>query len=129
VPIVIAVLALLAPASASAAPATNNAKLFFTQLAEQRLKPAPLVPTTAPSSLSPIGESIATFDQPHGYYIRLADRQRGRPHALVELLAGQYPSARAAVHAYRGGGFRPRSTVVRGKRGFLLTHKRDRALV
>jgi hypothetical protein len=126
VALVVAALMLLAPASASA---TNNAQFFFTHLAEQRLRPAPLVPTTAPRALSPVAESIETFDLPHGYDIQMAAPERGRPTALVGLQAGQYRTAGRALHTFRGAGFRTRSMRVRGRRGYLLTHGRDRVLL
>jgi len=59
----------------------------------------------------------------------MAAVRRGRLYALVALQGGQYPSTRIAVRRFRGAGFRPRSTAVRGRRGFLLTRRRDRVLL
>ena len=126
VALAIAMLALAAPASASADAATQ---VFFEQLAEQKLKPAPLVPTTGPRSLSPAGDFISTFDQPRGYLIRMGAQRRGRLVALVDLVGGQYPSVGKALRAFRDSALRRRPTVIRGKRGYVLTNRRARVLI
>ena len=120
----VAALSLVAPCSAAA-----DVQTLFQSLADQQLRSAPLVPTTAPPSLSPIGDFIETFDQRRGYGIRMVAAKRGRLYAIVTLQGGQYPSVRRALRAFKSSKFRVRSTVIRGRRGYLLKRARDRALL
>jgi hypothetical protein len=104
--------------------------VLLRELAEQRLRPAPLVPTTAPRSLSPVGDFVDTFDTSAGYGIVMGAIRRGRLYALVSLSGGAYPSARVARRTLREAGFRARSTRIRGRRGYLFTiTRRARALL
>ena len=120
----VAAVMLVAPSSASA-----DMQALFQRLADQRLNPAPLVPTTAPRSLSPIGDFIATFDVPKGYGIQMAAARRGRLHAFIGLSGGAYPSTRSALRTFRRAGYRTRSTRIRRLRGYLLTRRSDRVLL
>ena len=122
----IGALTLAAPAPAAA---SASVQPLFQSLAGQRLSPAPLVPTTAPRSLSPIEDFIETFDAPRGYGVRMAAARRGRLYAIVALQGGQYPTTRNALRGFKRAGFRARSTRVRARRGYLLTRRRDRALL
>ena len=119
-----ATVTLIAPSSASA-----DMQALFQRLADQRLSPAPLVPTTAPRSLSPIGDFIATFDAPRGYGIQMAAARRGRLHAFVGLSGDAYPSTRSALRSLRRADYRARSTRIRRLRGYLLTRSHNRVLL
>jgi hypothetical protein len=107
------------------APASAEVQTVFQDLIDQRLRPAPLVPTTAPRDLRPIDDSILTFDQPRGYGIRMQAPLRGRPRAIVDLQGDVFASVRAALRSFREAQFRVRSTRVRERRGYLLTMARQ----
>ena len=120
----VAAVTLTAPASASA-----DMQSLFRRLADQRLSPSPLVPTTAPRSLSPIGDFIATFDTPKGYGIQMAVARRGRLHAFVGLSGDAYPSTTSALRSFRKADYRTRSTRIRRLRAYLLTRRQNRVLL
>ena len=125
----VAVLISVAVTLTAASSASADMQGLFERLADQRLSPAPLVPTTAPRALSPIGDFIATFDAPQGYGIQMAAARRGRLHAFVGLAGDAYPSARVALRRLRGAGYRARSTRIRRLRGYLLTRSQNRVLL
>jgi hypothetical protein len=117
----IALVALVLPASASA-----NVEELYRDLAARRLSPAPLVPTTVPRELEPIGSSIQVLRniRRSAYGIRLeADR------AVIALRGGEYTTVKAGIRDLRRIGTRVRSTRVRGRRGNLLTERTSRTLI
>jgi hypothetical protein len=122
-------LSVAAATLAAPAPASADMQVVLRQLAEQRLSPPPLVPTTAPRSLRPIDNFIGTFNTPRGYGIDIGAAIRGRLHALVSLTGGLYPSTRVGLRRIRGTGYRARSTRVRGLRGYVLTRRARRETV
>jgi hypothetical protein len=95
-------------------------------LAKRHLRPAPLVPTSAPRPMSDLSVSL---DQSYGgrgkrgYALRLAHYASGGPDAIIALERGGYPSVRAAVRVYRRGHYRVRRTRLRGRPAFVLTSK------
>ena len=119
----ITLLTLCAPARASA-----DVQEVFQGLAERRLSPAPLVPTTAPRSLRPLDATIATLSNPRrsGYGIRLANDATD---SVIALRGGEFTSMKTAVRQYRRSGFSVRSTQIRKRDGYLLTRSRDRTLL
>jgi hypothetical protein len=95
------------------------------RLAKRHLRPAPLVPTTAPRPMSDLGVSL---DSPfgfgkRGYGLRLVHYTSSGPDAIIALERGRYRSVRAAVRVYRQGRYRVRRTRIRGRRAFVLTAK------
>jgi hypothetical protein len=118
---VVAVLAfcLLAPAA--------HADGFDTlqRLAKRHLRPAPLVPTAAPRPLSDLGAGLAPSPGrgKRGYGLRLVHYTSSGPDAVIAIERGAHSSVRAAVREYRRDGYRVRRTRLRGRRGFVLTHK------
>jgi hypothetical protein len=118
---------------AAPAPASAGVMEVFQDLAERQLRPAPLVPISAPGALSPLDPVIETLRSRRrgGYGIRLAADSRGGP-TVIALEGGSFPSIAAALRDFRRGSFKPRSTRVRGRRGYLLTRrlgKTDRSLL
>jgi hypothetical protein len=94
-------------------------------LAKRHLRPAPLVPTTAPRPLSDLDVSLDRSPDPgkRGYGLRLVHYTSSGPDAIIVLERGSYRSVRAAVRDYRRGRYRVRRTRLRGRRAFVLTSK------
>ena len=112
---VVALVALAAPATASA-----GVLDVYQELAERQLHPAPLVPTTVPPSLAPLDRTIATSGNRRrlGYGLRMA---ADGPDAVIVLERGTFKTMRAALREARRLGFTARRTRVRGRPGRLLS--------
>ena len=125
----------LASLTALSVPATAGADIqgVYRPLAERRLSPAPLVPTTVPRALSPLDKWIDS--RPGGtrssYAIIIRGATRGGyvPDAVVELVGGRYKSLDSAVDSLRAHGDRIRTTRVRGRRGYRFDFGRERGLL
>jgi hypothetical protein len=110
--------ALAAPPGASA-----DVMSLYQDLSARRLSPAPLVPTTAPRSLSPIESTLEVLGSPRrsGYGFRLVSTS---PSAIIAFRGGAYSTLRAALREHtRRLGFEARRTRVRGRAGYLLTRR------
>jgi hypothetical protein len=94
-------------------------------LAKRNLKPAPLVPTKGPPSLSPLSATVTTGSalSKHGYAIRIAHYTTYGPDAIIALSRDDYKSVHSALRDFKRGRYKPRSTRIRGKRGFVLTRR------
>jgi hypothetical protein len=94
-------------------------------LAKRHLRPAPLVPTTAPRPLSELGATLSSGPGigKGGYGLRLVHYTSSGPDAVIALARGQYASMQAALRDYRRDGYTRRSTHIRGRRAYLLTRK------
>jgi hypothetical protein len=101
-------------------------------LAKRHLRPAPLVPTTAPAPLSDLGATLASGPGrgKGGYALRLVHYTASGPDAVIALSRGDYASMKAALRAYRRDSFTKRTTRVRGRSGYVLTRRaRETALL
>jgi hypothetical protein len=112
--------------AALAAPAAASADVMETyqDLAERRLSPAPLVPTTVPRSLSPLDRTVSGSGSRRrgGYALRLVHYGGAGPDAVIALEGGGFGTIRAALRDdTRRLGFKAVRTRVRGHRGYLLT--------
>lgn len=116
---VLAVLGL--PASAGA-----SLLLEYSDLAHRRLNPPPLVPTTAPTAVSPLTATLGDITSlgRKGYRIRLLDVGVRAPKAIIAMERGSVKSIAVAVKRARTSGFRIRSTRVRGHKGKLFNDRR-----
>lgn len=109
-------------------PAAARADVLDTyqRLGARGLSPAPLVPTAVPPSVSPIDRTIGagTTRGGRGYSIRIVHYGRNGPDAVVVVTGGEFRSMRALLRDHRRLGFRaPRTTRVRGHRGYLLSRR------
>ena len=122
VPFVVLAFFLLAPA------AHADGLLTLQDLAKRHLRPAPLVPTSAPRPLSDLRTTLGTGvgRGKRGYGLRLVHYTGGGPDAIIALERGEYGSMRAARRDHRRNGYRSRRTRLRGRRAFLLTRKLGR---
>src|SRR4051812_32066644 len=96
----IAVAALAAPAPASADYIQASQKL-----AARHLRPAPLIPTTAPRSLSPLGTTmdVSAGRRRSAYAIGLRNAFRSSAtDSVIFLEGGEYKTVRAARRDLRG---------------------------
>jgi hypothetical protein len=112
------------------APTGAHADLLgaYQRLAKQRLRPAPLVPTTVPASVGPIDRTIEMSGSRRkgGYLIRLVHRDRGGlPDAIIALEAGAFRTMKASLAEFRRLGFSRRATRVRGHAAYLLRRPRE----
>src|SRR4051794_40691005 len=82
----------------------------FQRLDERNLKPAPLVPTTAPRSLRPLHQTLHVSGSRGDYAIRINTPSSS---AVIALERGVYRSLSAAIRAERKAGFAVSSTRVR----------------
>jgi hypothetical protein len=95
----------------------------YQRLAERRLSPAPLVPTTIPRAFRPIDRApeLGTTIGGRGYAVRLVHVGPAGPDAVIEVSGGEFRSIRAMWRERRREGYTSRRrTRVRGKRGYLL---------
>ena len=60
-----------------------------------------------------------------GYGLRLVHYTSTGPDAVIALARGDYASMGAALRSFRRGGYKKRSTRIRGKRAYLLTRTRE----
>src|SRR3954447_19680185 len=115
---------------AIAAPPAHAGFIEVSQdLAKRKLRPAPLVPTTAPRSLSPLDSTIerSTTRRRSAYAIALRNAFRSSAiDSVIFLEGGEYKSVRAAVNDFRGS--RARATRVRGRRAYLISAQGVRTL-
>jgi hypothetical protein len=98
----------------------------YQRLAERRLSPAPLVPTTIPKAFRPIDRAPenGTTIGGRGYAVRLVHQGPLGPDAVIEVSGGEFRSIRALWRERRREGYSSRTrTRVRGKRGYLLTRR------
>jgi hypothetical protein len=98
------------------APARASVLDTYQRLAARGVSPAPLVPTTVPSTLAPADRTIdaGTTRGGRGYAIRIVHYGPG----------GEFRTLRASLRDHRRLGFRaPRRTRIRGRRGYLLTRR------
>jgi hypothetical protein len=112
--------------AALAVPAPAGAVVYdvFQNLAERRLSPAPLVPTTAPPLFLPLDVKMINSQSLRrgGYAVRLVHPNPGdTPRALIRIAGGDFRSLAAGLKSEKRLGFRARSTRVRGRRGYVLT--------
>jgi hypothetical protein len=116
----IATIALSVPASAGA-----DVLSGFQRLAARHLRPAPLVPTAVPGSLSPLGRTftLSGSRSRSGYAWRLVHYSANGPDAIIALERGAFKTVAATLRYDRRLGFKARPTRVRGHRGYLLTRK------
>jgi hypothetical protein len=115
-------------AAVLAVPAVAEASVLDTyqRLAERRVSPAPLVPTTIPKVFRPIDRATepGTTIGGRGYAVRLVHVGANGPDAVIEVSGGEFRSIRALWRERRREGYTSRSrTRVRGKRGYLLKRK------
>jgi hypothetical protein len=122
VPLVVLAFLLLTPA------AHADGLLTLQDLAKRHLRPAPLVPTSAPRPLSDLSTTLGTGvgRGKRGYGLRLAHYTDSGPDAIIALERGAYRSTRSALRDHRRNGYRVRRTHLRGRRAFLLTRKLGR---
>lgn len=114
--------ALTLPAPASAAGLLDT----YQRLAERRIAPAPLVPTTAPRILRPLDRTldVGTTRGGRGYSVRVVHYGGAGPDAIVVVTGGQFRTLRRTLRENAQLGFRSRRrTRVRGHRGYLLTRR------
>jgi hypothetical protein len=120
---VVAVLGICASAGASLL-------LEYADLAHERLTPAPLVPTTAPKALRPLASTLQSVGSAgrKRYSLRLVDvAASGAPKAVIAMQRGYFKSVAAAINDVRTfGGYKVRSTRVRGNKAKLFTRGRGR---
>jgi hypothetical protein len=97
-------------------------------LAARHLRPAPLVPTSAPRPLSELSRTLSTGvgRGKRGYGLRLVHYANDGPDAIIALERGAYRSTRSALRDHRRNGYRVRKTRLRGRPAFLLTRKLGR---
>jgi hypothetical protein len=124
-------LCLAGAAVALAAPSAASADVLgsYQDLAARRLSPAPLVPTTAPRSLSPLDRTVDVLGSRRrsGYGLRLASTS---PEAVIALEGGSFGTLKAALRdATRVLGFKAKRTRIRGHRGYTFTGSRGRMLL
>jgi hypothetical protein len=101
-------------------------------LAKRHLRPAPLVPATAPAPLSDLGATLATGPGrgKGGYALRLVHYTPNGPDAVIAVSRGDYGSIKAALRAFRRDSYTKRTTRIRGRRAYLVTRRaRETALV
>jgi hypothetical protein len=91
-------------------------------LAARHLRPAPLVPTTAPRPLSNLRRTLdpSSSRSRRGYAVRLVHATPSGPDAIIALERGDYRSVRAALRDNPG---RVRHARVRGRRAFVVTRR------
>ena len=108
------------------APARASVLDTYQRLAARGVSPAPLVPTTVPSTLAPADRTIdaGTTRGGRGYAIRMVHYGPEGPDAVIALAGGEFRTLRASLRDHRRLGFRaPRRTRIRGRRGYLLTRR------
>jgi hypothetical protein len=108
------------------APARADVLDTYQKLAARGLSPAPLVPTTVPPALSPIDRTVGTSPTRggRGYSLRIVHYSPNGPDAIMVVTGGEFRSMRALLRDHRKLGFgAPRSTRVRGHRGYVLTRR------
>jgi hypothetical protein len=112
------------------APAASAGVDAYVNLAGERLRPAPLVPTYLPPALGPIGAAAQSYIAVKGSYsIRFVHYEDDGPDAIIALDRGRplgysgkrYRSMRATLARYRKSGYRVRGTRVRGRAGYAVT--------
>jgi hypothetical protein len=113
-------------------PATANAGVIevSTDLAKRKLHPAPLMPTTAPRSLSPLNLTIdrAPTRRRSAYAISMRSAFRSdQIDSVLFLEGGEFKSMRAVFHDFRGTP--RRGTRVRGRRAYLFSAHGLRSLI
>ena len=114
----------------TAAPASADYIRVSQKLAARHLRPAPLVPTTAPRSLAPLDVTLEVAPTRRRSAYALGMRNAFRSSLIdtvIFLEGGEYKTIKAARRDLRG--FRVRSTRIRGHRGYLATHRTDRTLL
>jgi hypothetical protein len=98
-------------------------------LAKRNLRPAPLVPTTAPRSLAPLDATIGRTPTRRRSAYAIALRNAFRSSTIDSVLfleGGEYKSLHAALHDFRGS--RAHGTRVRGRRAYLISAQGVRTL-
>lgn len=115
----VALVGLSAPAAASA-----DVLDVYSELALRKLRPAPLVPTEVPPSLTPLDRTVTAFGSRRrsGYGLRLV-REGAATGAVIVLEGGSFKTVSAALRDGKRGSFKARKTRVRGRRGYLLTRR------
>jgi hypothetical protein len=125
------VLALATAAAAFAFPSPASADYIAVsqKLADRHLRPAPLLPTTAPRSLQTLDATmeLSSTRRRSAYAIAMRNAYRSNTiDTVIFLEGGEYKSLRAALHAFRGS--RAHSTRVRGRRAYLISAQGVRTL-
>src|SRR5262245_15229197 len=93
-------------------------------LAEFHMRPAPLVPTSAPRPFTELAKTLTDATRSKkGYGWRLVRYGSGGPDAVIALDRGEFASTQAALRRFRRDGYTKRSTRVRGRRAYLLVRK------
>jgi hypothetical protein len=99
-------------------------------LAAFHLRPAPLVPTSAPGPLSDLRVTLTEAGRStRGYSWRLVHYGSGGPDAIIALSRGDHPSMASALRSFRRNGYTKRSTRIRGRRAYLLKRRRESLIV
>ena len=116
--------ALLAALAVPAA-AAGDVMDVYSDLAQRRLTPAPLVPTVAPRALAPMDTTITTSSSRRrsGYALRLVHYSGDGPDAIIAFERGQAKTIKAHLREDRRFGFKLRRTRVRGHAGYVLTRR------
>jgi hypothetical protein len=100
------------------------------KLSARHLRPAPLVPTTAPRSLLTLDATmeLTSTRRRSAYAIGITNAFRGDViDSVIFLDGGEYTSVRAALRDFRG--YRVQSTRIRGHQGYLVRRGIDRTLL
>ncbi len=95
-------------------------------LAARHLRPAPLVPATAPRLFADLGTSLTPGPGigKGGYGLRLVHyAPGGPPDAIIALARGEFASVPAALRHFSRNGYTKRTTRVRGRRAYVLSRK------
>src|SRR3954469_2476887 len=125
------ILALATAAAAFALPSPASADYIGVsqKLADRHLRPAPLVPTTAPRSLQTLDATMGVSSTRRRSAYSVAMRNAYRSDTIDSVLfleGGEYKSLRAALHDFRGSRAHP--TRVRGRRAYLVSAQGVRTL-
>jgi hypothetical protein len=116
----LAILTLLAFAPSARAAGLDTLE----DLAAFHLRPAPLVPTSAPRPFTDLAVTLSDVSRSKkGYGWRLVHYTSSGPDAVVALSRGEFASTQAALRGFRRDGYTKRSTRVRGRRAYVLVRK------
>jgi hypothetical protein len=93
-------------------------------LAAFHLRPAPLVPATAPRPFSDLSATLVDASRSRrGYGWRLVHYTSSGPDAVIALSRGEFASTQAALRRFRRDGYTKRTTRVRGRRAYVLVRR------
>jgi hypothetical protein len=109
----------------SASPASGDTLYTLQRLVKLHLKPAPLVPTRAPTLLDDFDAtfSLSTVQRKGAFAWRLVHYTSGGPDAIIAFSRGDEASLSSALRDRRGSRYRVRDTRLRGRRAYLAIRK------